>query len=196
MENLDVERVHAHHTGRGWLDLVLGISAVFISFVSLFLAIENGRAMERLVQANSWPSVQFTFSTANDDGTTHVHFDIANKGIGPARIESLEMSYKGASVKDARALLNAMLNRTTLPRQPVIGVSDIVSQVLASKESIRYIDFIPGDFSPEDNAVLRETAPKANFRACYCSVFDECWMADTTKVRPTKVKACPVLPST
>src|SRR5580698_5527213 len=112
VEGPEVEQAH-HHTGRQWLDLVLGVSAVSISFISLFLAIHNGEAMERLVQANSWPSVQVTFSTLNQDATPHIHFDIANKGVGPARIESLDVTYNGAHLGDGRAVLNAMLGRTT-----------------------------------------------------------------------------------
>ena len=59
------------------MDLVLGISAVSISLMSLFLAIQNDKAMEHLVQANSWPRVQITYSTSNADGSPHVHMDIA-----------------------------------------------------------------------------------------------------------------------
>jgi len=59
--------------------------------------------MERLVQANSWPLVQLTYSTLNADGTPHIHLDIANKGVGPARIESLEVTYNGEPVSDPRA---------------------------------------------------------------------------------------------
>src|ERR1700722_11340571 len=109
VEGPEVESPHRHSTGHSWLDLILGVSAVTISFISLFLAIHNGNAMERLVEANSWPSVQVTFSTLNQDSTPHVHFDIANKGVGPARIESLDVTYNGAHLGDGRAVLNAML---------------------------------------------------------------------------------------
>jgi hypothetical protein len=84
MENSEVEHLRHHHTGRQWVDLLLGISAVSISFISLFLALHNGKAMEQLVQANSWPFVQITFSTVHLDGTPHIHLDIANKGVGPS----------------------------------------------------------------------------------------------------------------
>jgi hypothetical protein len=35
----DVEHHHHHHTGQRWLDITLGVSAVFISLMSLLLAI-------------------------------------------------------------------------------------------------------------------------------------------------------------
>ena len=48
VESPEIEH-HHHHTGRPGVDLLLGVAAVAISFISLFLAIANGRAMERLV---------------------------------------------------------------------------------------------------------------------------------------------------
>jgi hypothetical protein len=192
VEGPEVEQPHHHHTGRSWLDLILGVSAVAISFVSLFLAIHNGNAMERLVEANSWPSVQVTFSTLNPDATAHIHYDIANKGVGPARIESLQVSYNGAPLRDGRDVLNAMLGRTTIPPRPRIQTSTITHVVVAAKEAITFIDFKPDEYSAEDYEAMRRVVQKINFRTCYCSVFDECWVADTDKPRPSKIKECPV----
>jgi hypothetical protein len=191
VETPEVEHPHHHHTGRPWLDLVLGISAVSISFISLFLAIANGRAMERLVQANSWPYVQISFSTKNSNATPHIHLDLANKGVGPARIETLEAAYNGMPVSGSRAMLNSMLNRTTLPPHPSVQTSDVVHTVLAAKEQISFVDFKPEEFSAEDYESIRVGVQKLKLVACYCSVFDECWIADTDKARPSKVKQCP-----
>lgn len=191
MEGSEVEHAHHHHTGRSWLDMILGVSAVVISLVSLFLAIHNGNAMERLVQANSWPYVQVTFSTLNQDSTPHIHLDIANKGVGPARIESLEISYNGVVLNDGRAALNAMLGRATVPPHPAVQTSSITHSVLAAKETVTFVDFKPEEYSAEDYGAMRAGVPKLIFRTCYCSVFDECWLADTSKARPAKVQECP-----
>lgn len=186
METPEIEH-HHHHTGRPWLDLVLGVSAVSISFISLFLAIANGRAMERLVQANSWPFVQITFSTLDEDGTPHVHLDIANKGVGPARIETLEVTYNGTPMSSPRVIAKAILNHASaLPQS-----SQVVHSVLAAKEHVPFVEFNSQKFSVEDYAAIRAGVQRLEFRACYCSVFDECWMVDTSKTRPSKVMQCP-----
>src|ERR1700723_3060895 len=80
MESPEVEPSHHRHTGRPWLDVLLGVSAVSISFISLFLAIANGRAMERLVQSNSWPFIQIDSSDVEPDSTPHIRLFIVNKG--------------------------------------------------------------------------------------------------------------------
>lgn len=191
MEQPEVEHLH-HHTGRPWWDLVLGVSAVCISLVSILLAIHNGHAMERLVQANSWPFVKVTYTNYNQDGTPHNHLDLTNKGVGPASIESLEVSYDGKAMPGARALLNAMLKRITVSPNPRIMDSGVVHNVLSAKEQMTFVDFHSEDYGPEDYAAIRAGLRKVGSRTCYCSVFDECWLADTRNQRPVKVKACPV----
>src|ERR1700679_2317158 len=78
MESPEVEHAHHRHTGRPGLDVLLGVSAVSISFISLFLAIANGRAMERLVQSNSWPFIQIGISDVEPDSTPHIRLFIVN----------------------------------------------------------------------------------------------------------------------
>jgi hypothetical protein len=34
--------------------------------------------------------------------------------------------------------------------------------------------------------------PQIVYRACYCSVFDECWMSDLRTLHPPPIKQCPV----
>src|SRR5580704_7329630 len=71
------EAPHSHpsHTGHRWLDIVLGLSAMFVSVVSLVVAVEHGRTMERMadantrmVDANSWPFVEFDSHNADEKG--------------------------------------------------------------------------------------------------------------------------------
>jgi hypothetical protein len=112
--------------------------------------------------------------------------------VGPASVESLEVFYDGKAMPGARALLNAMLKRITVSPNPRILDSGVVHNVLSAKEQITFVDFHGEDFSPEDYAAVRAGLGKVESRTCYCSVFDECWLADTRNQRPVKVKACPV----
>jgi hypothetical protein len=170
VDSSDIEPVHHHHTGRRWLDLVLGISAISISFISLFLAIQNGKAMERLVETNSWPFVRVVYSTANVDGTPHIHLDLANKGVGPAKIQSLEMQYEGRALSGARTMLNALLKRETKAPHPRILTSSVTHSVLTAKEQISFFDVNPVDLSTEDYDAIRAGLENLHVTTCYCSV--------------------------
>jgi hypothetical protein len=95
----------AHHTGHRWLDLTLALCAMFISIVSLALAVHHGNAMDRLVNANSWPFL--TYQTDNEDAGGHrrILLKIENAGVGPARIETFEVWWQGQPVASAGELL-------------------------------------------------------------------------------------------
>ena len=160
---------------RHWVDMVMGASAIGISLVSLFVALEDGGAMKRLVQANSWPFVAAEFSTLGPDGTPHFRMMLTNKGVGPAKIETLEVFVSGKPVAGPRALMAAMIGPEGLNHDHKFGTSDIVGSVLSARESVDYLITLPETFTPEQNAALRNAGPRVNTRVCYCSVFDECW---------------------
>jgi hypothetical protein len=61
----EVEHHQHHRTGHRWLDITLAVSAVFISLMSLFLAIQHGRVMERMVEASTWAFVVPDFSDSD-----------------------------------------------------------------------------------------------------------------------------------
>ncbi len=51
----DEVHVHPHKTGHGLFDIAITLAAIFISGLSLFVAIEHGKTERDLVAANSWP---------------------------------------------------------------------------------------------------------------------------------------------
>jgi hypothetical protein len=100
MEAPEVHTPHAHPSGKGWLDMALGGSAFIISLVSLWLGIQHGRAMEKLVAANSWPNIEFDTVVDRSSATgAELQLRLDNNGIGPARVETLELWFRGSNSK-------------------------------------------------------------------------------------------------
>jgi hypothetical protein len=186
---------HPHATGRPKLDLVIAISAIFISAVSLFVAIEHGKTERDLVAANSWPFLRRILDNSYGGGAD-VAIGVSNGGVGPAKLKSLEVFFDGAPVTSDLDLLRhccGLRNETIKAQLPPGGIYRSV----ADETVLR-----PG----EDNAVLRISRPKTGsqvaerlsegllrvtFRACYCSVLDECWRSDLRSTRTQAVRACP-----
>jgi hypothetical protein len=190
----ETEHHHHHHTGHKWLDVTLAVSAVFISLMSLFLAIQHGRVMEKMVEANTWPFVMVYVSTSNLDATPHVSIHVANKGIGPAKIESLEVFDSGVPQGGTQPLLRTMLKATDPSRHIPVIRSDVVDEVLAARDDFSIVDLDARNFTAQETELLQAGVAKLTFRVCYCSVFDECSVLDTGKspIRPVSIKACPV----
>src|SRR5579862_1186640 len=175
----EAERHHHHQSGHRWVDMVLAVSAVVISVVSLFLAVQHGRVMERMLEVSTWPYVVVDSSNINpDDGSSHVVLSISNKGVGPAKIESLEVFYDGVAQPEIGSLLKAIL-RPSDPNRHLESVnSTVVDMVLPARERINFVDLNPKSYSPDEYSLIVEALKKMHFRTCYCSVFDECSVFD------------------
>lgn len=194
-----VDEVHAHprHSGHRWLDLILALTAVFISGVSLTVAIEHGRIERQLVQANSWPFLQIEGNYSTRSAT---QITLVDAGIGPAKLESLAVLYKGAPVDDLFVLLERCCD---LPKPPAerhavlpdgLSINDAVGEVLRPGQ-VRSVMSIPG--SPDNHALSERflaASTDITYRACYCSVFDQCWMSNLSGLHPRSVAACPAEP--
>ena len=100
-------------TGHRLTDLIVGFSAIFISVCSLALAIHHGHTMERLVEANSRPFLQFDTSNgqvrANGELVRELSATVSNPGTGATRIERFSIALDGHLVGGGRQELRAVL---------------------------------------------------------------------------------------
>jgi hypothetical protein len=190
--------IHAHprHTGMRWFDLVLALSAIFISAVSLAVAIEHGRTERDLVAASSWPFLRAVLSNQFDEGPgqTSAAIGVSNGGVGPAKLESFEVFYRGVAMNSGIELLGRCC-----------GLGPTVEDVKRQLPHGFHFEFTdhtvlrPGE-AKETLGVRRgldvgdrfaATLPDLVFRACYCSILDECWVSNLRDTHTRPVKFCP-----
>jgi hypothetical protein len=198
--SLDVE-THAHHhahgTGHRWVDMVVAFSALFVSVVSLGVAIVHGRTMEnmadanaRLVSANSWPFLSFGAGTITTNGDPRVNLHVANAGVGPAKIESAELIWKGVAYRSDHDFLVACCGADAGSKY---DSSLLSNEVLRPGDNLEFLGFAQSAdqkiFAALQKAML---SPDLKLVVCYCSIFDECWKGDLTtlSLTPAKVKSC------
>jgi hypothetical protein len=194
MEGVEVHTPHKAHTGHRWLDITLGVSALMVSAISLYVAVHHGQTMEKLVEANSFPNVELNLDLAEGARPEDfvVRITAENNGVGPARIESLEFWDGGRPLTSVRDVVTAIKSRgdgRKLTSQ--LAGSTVVGGLLGASKSKAILEL----------RLDRKTwfGPAAQFsaaaqdRVCYCSVFDECFVADSRvhKGRPSAVRICP-----
>jgi hypothetical protein len=193
---------HAHRTrgtGFHWLDISLALSAFFVSLVSLWLAIHNGRTMEKLVAANSYPNIDIEPGNRFDFGDglglrPAVYLSLANTGIGPARLRSVQLSWQGKTAADLRALAALCCSAedgSSLPQMDYWRSGDLRGYMLAAGQSVNLFAW-PEALSDPRWARLNEVREKIGLEVCYCSVFDECYVRNSDHREPVRIKACPV----
>lgn len=192
---------------RHWSDTVLAVAALFVSAVSLWVGIRTEQANEELVAASTWPFLQIGVDNSTPEGVPFLKFAVNNTGVGPARIESFELFWKGKPYATSKQLLGDCCGlkshggpiaplgdqRTRLMTGTVQGI------VLRAGEPEAFIMYpLNQDNVKEWNALNRARADMS-FRLCYCSVLNECWLntlysdlAHPGQLRPERVEACPV----
>src|SRR4030095_3513255 len=118
----EVHHQHAHRTGHRLLDLAVPVSALLISVISLVIGIHHGRTMQemaqanaRLVQANSWPLLQYTTGNANDKGEPEITLKVETAGVGPAKLISLEIFQGERRIRTPRDLVQALGETSARP---------------------------------------------------------------------------------
>jgi len=214
--DVEIEKPHVHHRKMGmpWYDLALPVAALFISFVSIYIAWHHSQIMrdlvhqnERIVEAESLPYVEISTSNlAQDDRTPELRLTVQNEGVGPARIAEVVTTVNGKPVPDFNTLLNrccapGLFQASTKSAKQFRGIrsGEVIFSTLRDR-MIRpgeAVDAFAWPITPANKPVLdrlqRELPSDAiNLSICYCSVFDECWIRTDQDRGPTPVKQCPI----
>jgi hypothetical protein len=193
---------HAAQTGRRCLDLVLALTAMFVSVISLVVAIEHGRTMQRMadanarmVEANSWPFLQFGTHNLDEHGNADVRLVLTNNGIGPARLETFELWWNGQPMSSPAELIKACCSTTEAEQAQ--AHTEPFSMGLAAPSILRagdHTDFLalPATLRNKDLwSKFEVERDKITVRLCYCSVFDECWRGSGITTHAERVASCP-----
>jgi hypothetical protein len=186
-------------------DTLLGVAALFVSAVSLWIGIRTEQANEHLVAASSWPYLYVESSNANPDGAKVIHMDVINSGVGPAKVESFEVFWNGRAWPSAEPLVQACCHyRPFNPATDLGGNRTLILEGGVQRTVIRAGEtrnFVTLPLAPDDADVwyaLNKARQTMSYSVCYCSVLDECWIGkfgaispSADQLRPQRVKACP-----
>lgn len=177
-----------------WLELAVAVTALITSISSIVLAIGNGKSMDKLVRANSFPYMQGGFSDASPEGKDVLSLDLYNPGVGPAHEKSLRLTVDGRYVRSMNELYAASLGA-----EAMAGPRPFAHEMIKNGVKTR---FVAGGQSqmvfriPKTAANaqlwdrLHDTQSRWNVDFCYCSVFDECWKVPNKWTEPQPVKQC------
>lgn len=200
MEHESHHHHHPHHgTGMRWLDITLGVAATVVSLVSLWLGLHSAHSMEKLVAANSYPYVELMRSMSSSiplPGSEHdrdvIEYELINNGVGPARIEWVELRFKGKPVADITGLLDACCKAEQHDYDGLNRRGGIAGALIRPGASVKMFTWTEQARANADFKALHRQMSDIQWSACYCSVFDECYVrstqADTHK--PEEVKQC------
>jgi len=186
------------------LEFAVAMAALITSVTSIWLSMRQGDDMARLVQAQSWPFLEYLSSNTGNTGP-EIDVGVRNAGVGPAKVKSFSVTYDGKAIPGWVALIQACCvpdGKTMATTEDLLTLTDrkmisskLIDRVLRPSDQVILLH-LP---KTEANAALWKKLDDARFklqiRACYCSVFDECWITDLRSTAQKSVASCPVEPT-
>jgi hypothetical protein len=167
--------------------MLVSIPTFAISLALAYATFVQADAARKTQISETWPYVSYSTSNATPEGSAQISFALENNGVGPARLEAMEFRYKGKPMPDPREFLR----QCCAGDEKFAFTSGAVTGVLRPGEQTEFIRLVKS----ADNAAIWDKLNLERWnvivRSCYCSIFDDCWVADSREKRPQRVDACP-----
>lgn len=176
---------------RRWLEGFIAACALGVSLASWLATKRQGDLMARQLEASVWPYLQLESSNWDPEARSHtIILGVRNVGVGPARVRSMHVTYRGEPVANVGALLRrccGMASDSTLRTLQVL-TSGLSGSVLAVGQGVRYLQVARTPTAGAIWSALDRERFRVEVRVCYCSVLDRCWIArkgtDSTQAVP------------
>lgn len=160
-------------------DRITAVAAVLIGVVAVVVSVYTAMLQRQQVSAEVWPRLAFYFAG------TEGEFRVANKGVGPAIIESVEIAVDGKPARNWNEVMRQL--RLDDPGQ---RYSTLSGYVMSPGEDLPYL--LPS--SPEQFAAIRAQTDRLDVRVCYCSALHDCWLLESGADQLRELGQCPDVP--
>jgi hypothetical protein len=162
------------------------VSALVVSFAALSIGAIQTRLMQSQARASVWPYVSIGYSINDEGEKLGFIWQIDNDGVGPARIESVTVSLDGKPMRSWKEVLHVLFGDAAVPST----INEINGKVLPPNTN-RETTIEALRIATLDQAkVLYAARNRMRMAICYCSVYDECWIANRMEHKVQPVDRC------
>lgn len=173
------------------IELLLGVSATFLSLAALVVSIFQTKIAREQQQASVWPHLQADYSKTDNEFV----WNIINNGIGPAIIRSVAVHYRGREYRDAYQLMNEQIQLfdKNTKNHKTVHVNLFYGGVFPGNVIKADGELTLGRLSENEGIadsmarVIRDST--YHFIVNYSDVYGNCWQLDGDKV--TAIGECP-----
>ncbi|MEL7312242.1 MAG: hypothetical protein AAFN07_12065 [Pseudomonadota bacterium] len=180
-------RAEQHIVRLTFWQTVLSVVGVIIAILALYAALNESAAVRQQTEAAVWPFVQLTVENYDTGGAAGFSFAFTNAGVGPARMRDVRVAVDNVVIRDWTELVAIVGGNP----DAAVNRNYISKRVLRPDESVVV-------FGTTNTALARKLVhafnkPRGALTFCYCSIFDQCWLADSRKdlQAPEQVQECP-----
>ena len=183
----------ARSARRSRLAEVGSFSALALSVLALATSAYQAKMMQaqtELMQTQSRASVWPYVAIGNDEDTTAgeetFSWHTENNGVGPARIESVQVLLDGKPYRNWREMYAALAPGKEFHAR-MSSLSGLVLPPSLNRETtvemIKLTDH-------ERARIFQAAVDRTLIEVCYCSIYDECWTATSRNPKKKPVPRC------
>ena len=160
--------------------------ALAVSIFALAIGAWQTRLMQTQARASVWPhlSIGYTYNSNVDENGFLWHVD--NNGVGPARIESVTLTLDGKPMKNWRDVLAALGFQREMRTSTTSLSGEVIPPSLNRETAIEAIRVNERDAA----SAFKAAVPRFRMEICYCSVYDDCWIAHWQTPKVDVVDRC------
>lgn len=162
---------------------VASLTAVAVSTLALLVSVLEVNAIKSQQRAAVWPFVALS-SSYTEQGFT---FKLENKGVGPALVHAVDISFMGKRYRDLDALITETLGEEDAFSYDVYSGVNPSGSVLGVGDTVTLFS-VPWEERTEK--LLEKWSDKVNVTACYCSIQEECWTAQLSQGMAESSDSC------
>lgn len=166
---------------------VLSVVGVFIAVLALYAALNESQAVRQQTAAAVWPFVQMSVADYDTGDTAGFALSFSNAGVGPALVRSVRLVIDGQPMRDWAHVIDHLGG--TLDER--VGRTSVSERVISPDRSIDLITVTAPELARQFQSIMDD--PHSAITYCYCSIFDDCWLADSRSpaLNPEPVSMCP-----
>ena len=158
--------------------MLVGISAVVIGVCALGVSLYEAGLMREEQRSAVLPLVEISrsyYTQGLDSDRWRLKINVGNVGIGPARVRDFRVLVDGAPHANWASAMRALSGSDEAISY---GHSTINGRTIPPDTDIVVFDLNDVEYA----ATIGEAFNRLELEACYCSVFDECWIAIYTEL--------------
>ncbi len=158
---------------------IMSASALITAVVAVWIAVVEQQSNREYQRSSVEPYLEL----ANSNAKTYERF-LTNSGLGPARIESVEVSVNDVEMTGWKDVVNVLTGDDDTP----ISYSGLwKGRQMKAGEQVTLVHLT----EKETARMFHRNIQKLNMKICYCSIYKDCWIKENAK-EPQPVSACPV----
>ena len=164
--------------------------ALAVSIFALAIGAWQTRLMQSQARASVWPHLEIGYTYNSNVDENAFLWRIDNNGVGPARIETIALTFDDKPMPHWSDAIEALGFHGAQHTSTSSLAGEVIPPSLNRETAIEALRVNQRELA----AAIKQNASRFGMDICYCSVYDDCWVAHWMKPKPDAVERCEASP--